>query len=94
MTRRLVFRKHAAMRMLQRGIRDDDVEAALASGEVIEEYPEDYPFASRLVLGWSGPRPLHVVASDAPDEDVTYIITTYEPDPNEWEPDLKRRKKL
>jgi hypothetical protein len=92
MARRLIFRKHAALRMLQRGICDEDVEAVLAKSEVVEEYPEDYPFASRLVLGWSGGRPIHVVASDAPDEEVTYIITTYEPDPNEWEPGFKRRK--
>ena len=88
MARRLVFRKHAAVRMLQRGIRDDDVEAVLASGEVLEEYPKDHPFASRFVLGWSGTRPIHVVASDAPDEDVTYIITTYE----RMEAGFKRRK--
>ena len=93
MARRLVFRKHAALRMLQRGIRDEDIEAVLAKCEVVEEYPEDHPFASRLVLGWSGGRPIHVVASDAPDADVTYIITTYEPDPNEWEPGFKRRKR-
>jgi len=89
--RRLVFRKHAAVRMLQRNISESDVESVLAACETIEDYPEDHPFMSRLVLGWCDNRPLHVVTADDPDEDVTYIITVYEPDPDRWSSDFKRR---
>ena len=36
----------------------------MAAGEVIEDYPHDYPYPSRLILGWCGSRPLHVVAAE------------------------------
>ena len=42
---------------------EGNVQAVLESGEAIAEYPDDTPYASRLVLGWAGPRPLHVVAA-------------------------------
>ncbi len=91
--RRLVFRVHAVRRMFERGISPDDVALALHSGEIIEEYPADTPFPSRLVLGHlSNERPLHVVAADDDREQITYIITVYEPDPDQWTADLRRRK--
>ncbi|MFN3477111.1 MAG: DUF4258 domain-containing protein [Candidatus Methylomirabilales bacterium] len=63
------------------------------TGEVIEEYPNDTPYPSRLVLGWRGARPLHVVVADNPDSQETVVITVYEPDPEQREPDFRRRKK-
>ena len=65
----------------------------LERGERIEEYADDTPFPSYLMLGRFG-RNLHVVAADDPSADETLVITTYEPDPNEWEADLKTRRKL
>jgi len=56
---RLIFRVHAIQRMFERGIRKEDVRQILLTGAVIEEYPEDAPYPSRLVLGWRGQRPLH-----------------------------------
>jgi hypothetical protein len=47
--------------MFERQIAVEEVEAVLGAGEVIEEYPKDTPYASRLMLGWIGLRPLHVV---------------------------------
>lgn len=64
----------------------------LATGETIESYPEDIPYSSRLILGWSGARPIHVVAAEATPSNDTIIITVYEPDSTMWEPDFKRRK--
>ncbi len=64
----------------------------IENGEVIEEYPDDTPYPSRLVLGRRHGRPLHVVAADDPDERETIVITVYEPNPTEWEADFKRRK--
>lgn len=90
---RLVFRVHAIQRMFQRRIGDEDVRHVLMTGEVIEEYPNDTPYPSRLVLGWRGARPLHVVVADNPDSQETIVITVYEPDPEQWEPDFRRRKK-
>ena len=88
----LVFRVHAIQRMFQRRIGVDDVRHVLATGEVIEEYPSDYPYPSRLVLGWCGSRPIHVVMADNAEAQETMVITVYEPDPAHWEPGFKRRK--
>lgn len=89
---RLIFRVHAIQRMFQRGIRMEDVRHALAAGEAIEEYPDDTPYPSRLVLGWCGDRPLHLVIADNEESDEKIIVTVYEPDAGEWERDFRRRK--
>jgi hypothetical protein len=78
--------------MARRGIDENQVRQVLESGELIEEYPADLPFASRLVLGWIGGRPLHVVAADVPGSDRTVIITVYDPDPARWSPDFRQRR--
>ena len=36
----LVFREHALLRMAERGIRHQDVRAALEFGEIIRHYPD------------------------------------------------------
>ena len=64
-----------------------------SDGEVIATYPDDTPLPSRLVLGWLGDRPLHVVAADNDTDQVTVVITVYEPDPAIWEPRFKSRRK-
>lgn len=88
---RLVFRVHAIQRMFQRHISEDDVRHVVEHGETIEAYPQDTPYPSRLVLGWRGSRPIHVVAADNTENQETIIITVYEPDRDEWEQDFRRR---
>jgi hypothetical protein len=89
---RLVYRVHAIERMVERGITDDDVRQVLAEGKEIEGYPADYPYPSRLLLGWCGSRPIHVVAADNTADNEIIIVTVYEPDPDRWEPGFERRK--
>jgi len=89
----LIFRVHAIERMFRRGISKDDVRSVLEGGQVIEEYPEDQPYPSRLILGWCGSRPLHVVTSDDSNTHETIIIAVYEPDPAKWEAGFSRRRK-
>ena len=89
---RLVFRVHAIQRMALRDISKAEVRAVLTTGEAIEEYPDDTPFPSRLVLGWVGSRPLLVVAADNPEEEDTIVITVYEPEPDQWEVGFRRRR--
>ncbi len=88
----LVFRVHAIQRMYQRTISAAEVRHVIATGETVEDYPDDTPYPSRLVLGWNGRRPIHVVVADNIDDEENIVITVYEPDPLEWEPDFKRRK--
>jgi hypothetical protein len=89
----LIFRVHAIKRMFQRRISKDDVRHVLETGETIETYPRDTPYPSRLVLGWRQARPLHVVVADNVETGETIVITTYEPHPEEWEPDYKMRRR-
>ncbi len=91
---RLVFRIHAVQRMARRNISDAEVRRVLTDWETIEEYPDDTPYPSRLVLGWSGTRPLHVVAAHNAADGETTVITVYEPEPGQWEAGFRRRRRL
>ena len=89
----IIFSTHALRRMLAHGIRSEEVGEALMKGERIEEYADDTPLPSYLMLGSARGRVLHVVAADDPEAQETIVITTYSPDPNEWEADYKTRRK-
>ncbi len=79
-------------RIFQRGISTDDVVKALTNGEIIEQYPSDYPFPSCLVLGITTEgQSLHVVCGS--DEKELWLITAYFPSPVEWSDDFRQRRK-
>ena len=67
------FRLHAVERMFERGISTDDVRRVIQAGKVIEDYPNDTPFPSCLVLGYARNKPLHVVI--ATDKETNRAIT-------------------
>ena len=82
--------EHAMERFKQRGIGMRDVKAAVMSGQIIEQYPDDFPFPSCLVCGLTrNNRVLHVVMSD--EGSSSRIITAYYPDPAQWSSDFKTR---
>jgi len=89
---RLIFRVHAIQRMFQHGVTVEDVRQVLATGETIENYPDDTPYPSRLVLGRLRSRPLHVVFAENKAMREIIVITVYEPDPDRWDSDFKRRR--
>lgn len=83
--------EHAAERFRQRGIRIKDIRKAVENGEVIEDYPDDYPFPSCLIHGKdASDKVIHVCMSD--EEMSSRIITAYYPDPSKWSEDFKTRK--
>lgn len=90
--KRIVFRVHALRRMFQRKINGQNVRHILETGETIETYPHDTPYPSRLILGWCEDRPVHVVVADNEADHEIVVITVYEPNPEQWMPDFKRRK--
>jgi|SRR6516225_4481924 hypothetical protein len=68
----------------------EDAEALL----LIEEYLDDQPYSSCLVLGRTrAARPLHIVCAPVLREQRLIVITIYQPDPARWEADFKRRKR-
>ncbi len=86
------FRTHAIQRMYERKISEADVFSVLEEGKVIEEYPDDTPYPSKLILGWRDQRPLHIVVAKNELDDQLIIITVYEPDPEIWDNSFERRK--
>ncbi len=82
---------HAAKRLEQRGILIEDVISCIKTGEIIEQYPNDYPYPSCLILGKSLTQLiLHVVTGS--DLSTLWIVTAYYPDLEKWESDFKTRK--
>lgn len=76
------FSDHAVKRMIKRDILRNEVEEAIYHGEIIEEYPDDKYSPSCLIYGMTAKRrDLHIQVSLPPS---VVIITTYEPDKEEW----------
>ena len=73
-------------------VNEADVKRAIQTGEVIENYPEDTPYPSKLMLGWCESRPLHIVVAENKADQEIIIVTVYEPSLDFWEADFKRRK--
>jgi hypothetical protein len=91
-THKIIFLVHAVERMFERRVSARNLAQALSSGETIEDYSAEMPEPGRLILGFQGQRPFHVVTSENPETSETTIITVYIPDPRRWTKDFKRRK--
>ena len=90
--RKIIWRRHALERMLERGLSRDIVLGVASNGEIIEDYSTDRPMPTALLLGWDKKRPIHVVLSIDPDGEVA-IITAYEPSLDVFESDYRTRRK-
>ena len=83
---------HCLERMQERDISRADVKKCVLEGEIIEDYPDDFPNPSCLIFGYNvNGRILHIVAGC--DNINIYIITAYYPDTKKFEDDLKTRRK-
>lgn len=89
----IIYRIHAIQRMFERRVSEENVRQVLGSGEMIEDYSDEMPFPSRLMLGRRGERPLHVVMAENTKEGELVVITVYEPDSSQWKSGFKGRKK-
>jgi hypothetical protein len=89
---RIRWRAHALERMLERAISTRDVAHVLLSGNLVEDYADDEPFPSALLMASVAGRPLHVVVAFDSAEGYAYVVTAYEPDTDHFEPDLRTRQ--
>lgn len=88
---RIVITEHARTRLFERGISVKDVINCINNGKIIEQYENDKPFPSCLVLGRAiNEKYIHVVVSK--DGDFIYLITAYYPNLEKFKSDLKTRK--
>ncbi len=78
------FSQHAVDQSIVRRIGVQELREAIASGEIIEDYPDDKYGPSCLILGFTqANRPLHSQCS-YPSRPLIKVITLYEPDPQRW----------
>jgi hypothetical protein len=78
--------------MPERGISRMVITEVLKNGEIINEYPDDKPYPSMLILKFIGNRPIHAVVGQD-EEGKCFIITAYEPDKEIRENDFKSKRK-
>jgi len=89
---KIVWTEHVALRLRERGIKRSDLIECIMSGEIIEQYPEDTPYPSCLVLGvCEAGKPIHIVVGLNVGI-MCCMITAYRPDSDKWEVDFKIRK--
>lgn len=87
--RKLFWTYHVNMRLERRHITRGEILDAVDSYAMVEAYPEDKYLPSYLVVA---AETFHVLfAADVADDNVR-VVTAYRPDPEEWEPNLRRRK--
>lgn len=83
---------HCLERMQERDITRADVKNCIENGEIIEDYPDDFPYPSCLVFGYNtNNNVIHVVVGS--NGEFLYIITVYIPTTEVFENDLKTRKR-
>ena len=89
---KILWTQHCLQIMQERDISRVDVKNGIATGEIIEDYPDDYPNPSCLIFGYNvNVHILHIVVGC--DNINIYIITAYYPDTKKFENDLKTRRK-
>jgi hypothetical protein len=88
---RVLWKRHALEKMLERGIARGMVIDAIGHGQIIEAYPDDFPAPSMLFCTVA-PEPLHVVVAWTARDAHCHIITAYRPDLAHFEPGFLRRR--
>ena len=88
----VVITQHTLIRCTQRNITVDEILQTIQNGDIIEQYPDDYPHPSCLIFGISlNGKIIHVVCGT--DNKKVWIITAYIPNTTKWEADFKTRRK-
>jgi hypothetical protein len=88
---RFEFTEHAVDQSIVRRISMEELRQVVATGEIIEDYPDDKYGPSCLILGYTeSHRPIHVQCSH-PVREILKIITVYQPDISQWINDRTRK---
>jgi hypothetical protein len=76
---------HADEETFDDGLTYEEIYFSVIHGEIIEDYPDDKPYPSCLIMGknFSG-EPIHSVWACNPVNLWTILITVYRPDPDRW----------
>jgi len=90
---RILWTYHVNMRLGRRFIARETMISAADSYEIVEAYPEDKYFPSYLLLGRKGEDSFHVLVGTDVDGRNVRVVTAYYPSLEEWEIDLKTRRR-
>ena len=82
---------HADDERLADGLTVREVEEALVSAELLEDYPDDPRGHSCLVLGYTGGQPVHVVCGLSR-QGRAIVITVYRPRLPKWKDERTRNR--
>lgn len=88
---KIKWSQHCLELMQERDISIKDVKSCIAHGEIIEDYPDDFPNPSCLIFGYTiYNKVIHVVVGK--DDKHIWVITAYYPSIDRFNSDLKTRR--
>ncbi|WP_455649069.1 DUF4258 domain-containing protein [Enterocloster citroniae] len=89
---KIKWAQHCLSRLQERDISIADALNCVNSGEIIEDYPDDFPYPSCLIFGYTiNNQIIHVVVGT--DKEYAYMITAYFPNTIKFDDDLKTRRR-
>ncbi len=87
------FTLHAQRQSRARKISQTEIESAILTGQVIEDYPDDPRGPSCLVFGYTQQRrPIHIVVTYPVTGHRMKVITVYEPSAAQWQAGWQERR--
>ena len=86
---KILISHHARVRMFERNVYTDDLITIISSGDIIEEYPDDEPCPSVLIMGFIDVVAYHTVIALCRDH--IRVITVYIPERDKWIEYRRRR---
>ena len=89
---RIFWTYHVNMRLAGRFIAREAILAAVDTYQSVEAYPDDKYLPSYLLLAGHGEEAFHVLCAVDVEGDNVRVVTSYRPNPDEWQPDLKTRR--
>lgn len=88
---KIAITEHARKRLVERGITVNDIVKCIDNGEIIEQYEDDKPLPSCLILGMTE-KNIHIHTVVSCNGEWLYLITAYYPNSDIWEADNKTRR--
>ena len=85
----ILISHHARVRMFERNVSTDNLITIISSGEIIEEYSDDEPCPSVLIMGFIDTVAFHTVIALCTDH--IRVITVYIPEQDKWIEYRRRR---
>ena len=83
------YSNHCLSRIIERDISIEFIETAIKTGKIINEYPNDKPYPSFLILAFVNKKPIHVLMAYY--RKICIVITAYWPNETQWENDFKTK---